>query len=127
MEALILGAHPEELVDACDAHTRFVFIHPFMDGNGRLARTLAALVLQRFGLPAPMVPRSARATYMSAVSSATGAERNYAPLAEMLAEAVRRSLACLVKLAAPASGALAHAEHTAAALRRGDCTLSVAV
>lgn len=27
---------------ACDAHTRFVHIHPFSDGNGRLARILSA-------------------------------------------------------------------------------------
>ena len=82
---------------ACDAHTRFVFVHPFSDGNGRLARTLAALVLRHFELPAPMIPRILRAEYMSAVSSAT-ADKSYSQLATIFAAAVRRSLACQVQL-----------------------------
>jgi hypothetical protein len=104
---------------ACDAHTRFVFVHPFADGNGRLARTLAALVLQRYGLPAPMVPRSARADYMAAVSSAT-IDRTYAPLAAIHAAAVRRSLGCLVEI----GGGAHNDEALAAALARADCALS---
>ena len=117
---------------ACDAHTRYVFVHPFADGNGRLARTLSALVLQRLGLPAAMVPRSQRAEYMAAVSAAT-ARRDYAPLAAMHAEAVRRSLACLVRLARlappePATGAAAASVAAVeAALARSDCELGAGV
>ena len=108
---------------ACDAHTRYVFVHPFADGNGRLARTLSALVLQRLGLPAAMVPRFLRAEYMAAVSAAT-VRRDYAPLAAMHGAAVRRSLGCLVQLAgadgARDDGALG------AALGRSDCLLGAA-
>ena len=82
---------------ACDAHTRFVFVHPFSDGNGRLARTLAGLVLQRAGLPAPMFTREARTEYMAAVSAAT-MDLDYAPLAALHAAAVRRALACQILL-----------------------------
>jgi hypothetical protein len=82
---------------ACNAHTRFVYIHPFADGNGRTARTLSALALQHSGLPAPMIPRQRRSEYMAAVSSATMA-RDYAPLALMHAQAVHRSLSCLAEL-----------------------------
>ena len=131
---------------ACDAHTRYVFVHPFSDGNGRLARTLSALVLQRLGLPAAMVPRSLRAEYMAAVSAAT-VRRDYAPLAAIHAAAVRRSLACLVRLSRaaaeapaplpPASAAGVGADATVgaaavdaaavdAALQRGDCELGAA-
>jgi hypothetical protein len=120
---------------ACDAHTRFVFIHPFADGNGRTARTLAGLVLQRVGLPAPMIPRELRAEYMAAVSGATGTSRSYAPLALLHAQAVRRSLACQLALARmepeAAAAAAAAAPPTdagaaaalAAALERSDCAL----
>jgi hypothetical protein len=118
---------------ACDAHTRYVFVHPFIDGNGRLARTLSALVLQRLGLPAAMVPRSLRAEYMAAVSAAT-VRRDYAPLAAIHAAAVRRSLTCLLRLARaaealpplpPASAASVTVDAAAvnAALHRGDCEL----
>ena len=120
---------------ACDAHTRFVFIHPFADGNGRLSRTLAGLVLQRAALPAPMIPREQRAEYMASVSGATGTTRNYAPLALLHAQAVRRSLACLLALsrlepvvaplaAAPApSTEVSAAAALAEALERSECVL----
>ena len=120
-----------ELALACDAHTRFVFIHPFADGNGRLARMLAGLVLQRAGLPTPMLVREQRAEYMAAVASATGA-RNYAPLALLHAKAVRRSLACQLLLvreaAAPAASLAVEADTAAAAvlaaiLERSDSAL----
>ena len=119
---------------ACDAHTRFVFIHPFADGNGRLARTLAGLVLQCAALPAPMIPRELRAEYMAAVSGATGTTRDYAPLALLHAQAVRRSLACqlaLARLESKATAAESAAQPTTAgvytalaeALERSDCAL----
>jgi hypothetical protein len=92
------NALERQLTLACDAHTRFVFVHPFSDGNGRLARTLAGLVLQRAGLPAPMFTREARTEYMAAVAAAT-LDRHYAPLAALHAAAVRRALACQILLA----------------------------
>ena len=104
---------------ACDAHTRFVFVHPFTDGNGRTARTLAGLVLQNFGLPGPMFTREQRSEYMAAVSAATGTGREYAPLAALHAAAVRRSLACQIAL----SEAAVSDPADVAALERGDCTL----
>ena len=118
---------------ACDAHTRYVFVHPFADGNGRLARTLSGLVLQRVGLPAPMIPRELRAEYMAAVSGATGTPRDYAPLALLHAQAVRRSLSCQLALArlqleAEALPTAADADAAIAeAFLRGDCALRLAV
>jgi len=108
---------------ACNAHTRFVFIHPFMDGNGRTARTLSALVLQHGGLPAPMIPRQRRSEYMAAVSSATMA-RDYAPLALMHAQAVRHSLSCLAELLwgqGGGGGGAGLAAEQAMAARGGGC------
>lgn len=76
---------------ACDAHMRFVHIHPFADGNGRLARTVSGLVLQRLGLPAPLFSRDARAEYMAAVARAAN-DRYYYDICDMHARAVLRSL-----------------------------------
>ena len=109
---------------ACDAHTRFVFVHPFADGNGRLARTLSGLVLQYFGLPAPMIPRALRSDYMAAVSRATQ-HRDASVLAAMHAAAVRRSLGCLIQLSDErASAGIDEGDSSplTRALLRADCT-----
>ena len=47
-EHLEKGVPPE--VEAAWLHHRFTQIHPFQDGNGRMARTLASLVFLRAGL-----------------------------------------------------------------------------
>lgn len=40
----------DPLIQALALHYHFAAMHPFMDGNGRTARALEALVLQRAGL-----------------------------------------------------------------------------
>lgn len=45
------GAPP--MVRAAMAHLNFVMVHPFRDGNGRMARVLQSLVLAREGILAP--------------------------------------------------------------------------
>ena len=46
------GVHPV-MVRAAMAHLNLVMIHPFSDGNGRMARCLQSLVLAREGIVAP--------------------------------------------------------------------------
>jgi len=49
-------------------HHRFVRIHPFSDGNGRVARTLASLVLMKSGLPPLIIRRDEdRESYLDAL------------------------------------------------------------
>ena len=47
------GSDVPPLVRAAMAHLNLVLIHPFKDGNGRMARCLQALVLAREGLVSP--------------------------------------------------------------------------
>ena len=47
------GEDPHRMVRAAMAHLNLVMIHPFSDGNGRMARCLQTLVLARGGLLAP--------------------------------------------------------------------------
>lgn len=47
------GVPPNVLVRAAMAHLNLVMIHPFKDGNGRMARCVQALVLAREGVLAP--------------------------------------------------------------------------
>ncbi|MBO4334834.1 MAG: Fic family protein [Desulfovibrio sp.] len=46
------------------AHLSFVSIHPFFDGNGRMARLLANFPLLRNGFPPIIIPRSERQSYL---------------------------------------------------------------
>jgi len=50
------------------AHMGFVHIHPFFDGNGRLARLLANLPLLASGLPPIVIAREARQPYLKCLS-----------------------------------------------------------
>jgi Fic family protein len=45
--------HEQMFVRAAMAHLNLVMIHPFKDGNGRMARALQTLVLARYGVLAP--------------------------------------------------------------------------
>jgi len=64
---------------ALDAHLRLVSIHPFSDGNGRVARLLMNLLLLRAGYPPVSVRPEDRAAYLDAVEQAqlTGDDQNY--------------------------------------------------
>lgn len=60
--------HPLEL--AALVHQKFVFIHPFVDGNGRVARLLMNLILLRFGYPITIIPPILRLEYIAALEKA---------------------------------------------------------
>ena len=51
-------------------HHRFTQIHPFQDGNGRVARTLATFVFLKSGLFPLVIRSSDRETYISALEEA---------------------------------------------------------
>jgi Fic family protein len=57
--------HPVELAAA--VHLRFVTIHPFADGNGRLSRLLMNFVLQKHGFPLLNIPYENRRSYYNAL------------------------------------------------------------
>lgn len=51
-------------------HHRFILIHPFDDGNGRIARLLLNYVLMRLGYPPLVIKNKDRKTYFSALQKA---------------------------------------------------------
>ncbi|KAJ4458931.1 putative cell filamentation protein Fic [Paratrimastix pyriformis] len=51
------------------AHLRFVTIHPFTDGNGRMARIILNLVLMRNGLLPIIIDPAIRSAYMAAIQN----------------------------------------------------------
>ena len=75
------GVAPE--VEAAWLHHRFTQIHPFQDGNGRIARALATLVFVREGWFPLVVRDRDRARYIDALEAADAG--NLADLAEYFA------------------------------------------
>lgn len=61
-------------VKAAWIHHRFTQIHPFQDGNGRVARALATLVFLRAGLFPLVIRESDRKEYIDALESADAGE-----------------------------------------------------
>jgi Fic family protein len=54
LSAQLNGHCGERVIQAAMAHLNLVMIHPFRDGNGRMARCLQSLVLARGGVLAPV-------------------------------------------------------------------------
>ncbi|MDB8550934.1 Fic family protein [Turicibacter sanguinis] len=81
--------HPVKL--AALFHFKYVYIYPFIDGNGRSARLLMNLILLRNGYPLTVIRNTDRVDYMSALEkvSTTG---NTDDFVEFVAQAVDRSL-----------------------------------
>lgn len=55
---------------AAQVHRDFVFIHPFIDGNGRVARLLTNLVLLQTGYLIAIIPPITRTEYISSLEKA---------------------------------------------------------
>lgn len=65
------GEHP--VILAAAFHYRFVRIHPFDDGNGRMARLLMNLILLRHGYTIAIVPIDSRDRYIQCLEQADAA------------------------------------------------------
>lgn len=63
-----IGVAPE--VEVVWFHHRFTQIHPFQDGNGRIARALASLILLRAGYFPLLITRDQRNDYITACEEA---------------------------------------------------------
>lgn len=87
--------HPSVL--AAFVHHRFVAIHPFDDGNGRLARILMNLIMMKNGYPPAIIKLKERTDYYAALNQAD--KNEYVPIIEFVAEAVSESMNLYLKAA----------------------------
>ncbi|MFA5634954.1 MAG: Fic family protein [Anaerovoracaceae bacterium] len=78
--------HPVEF--AAQLHKRFVFIHPFIDGNGRLARLLMNTSLIQDGYMPAVIAPVLRQEYISLLERA---HRDDRPFVDFIAERVLES------------------------------------
>ena len=85
-ELLEREEHPA--VRAVLGHYIFVFIHPYMDGNGRLGRFVMNAMLASGGYPWTVIKMEMRNQYFDALNQASG-KGNIMPFAQFLGELVR--------------------------------------
>ena len=83
------GEHP--IVVAATFHYRFVQIHPFDDGNGRMARLLMNLILMKHGYTIAMVQRDGRDRYIAEIEQVQATE-DLSGFIAYIAECCRYSL-----------------------------------
>ncbi|NRF37404.1 Fic family protein [Pedobacter foliorum] len=88
----LLENEPEASVRAILGHFVFVFIHPYMDGNGRMGRFLMNVMLASGGYPWTVIPVEKRAEYMKALEQAS-AEQDISTFSQFMAYLVKEGLA----------------------------------
>lgn len=71
-------------------HHRFVWIHPFFDGNGRTGRLLMNLVLLKAGYPPSIILKNDRKKYYSALNLANNGD--FGKITLMVLQGLERSL-----------------------------------
>ena len=76
-----------------ETHVELVLIHPFREGNGRVARILSTLMALQAGLPLldfGLIAGEKKEAYFAAVQA--GLDRNYKPMERLFSEIIERSL-----------------------------------
>lgn len=79
--------HPVEY--SAMVHAKFVNIHPFIDGNGRVARLLMNLALLQAGYNITIIPPVVRADYIRTIQETN--HNNFVPFINLISEMVLES------------------------------------
>jgi len=87
----LLREEEEPPVRVVLGHFVFVYIHPYMDGNGRMGRFLMNVMLAAGGYPWTVLPVEERNEYMAALAAAS-VEQNIKQFAAFLARPVQARL-----------------------------------
>lgn len=87
-----LQLHPVEY--AALAHYKLVYVHPFVDGNGRTSRLLMNLVLMQASYPPITIRKEQRAEYYAALDTAN--EGDVRPFIRFIAKCTEMTLDTLL-------------------------------
>lgn len=99
-------------------HHRFTQIHPYQDGNGRLARALTTLILLRSSLLPVVIDRDHRSEYIRSLEAADNG--NLAALAVLFARLVREAILEAVSIEEDAKARTEHSLSHAVILSLSD-------
>jgi cell filamentation protein len=84
-----------EIVRAlAETHVELVLIHPFREGNGRLARILSTMMALQAGLPLldfSLIAGVKKEAYFAAIQA--GMDKNYQPMEKLFAGIIEKSVA----------------------------------
>ena len=75
-----------------ETHVELVLIHPFRDGNGRVARALSTLMALQAGLPLldfSVIAGKSKNAYIAAIQA--GLDKHYVPMEALLGEIIEQS------------------------------------
>jgi fido (protein-threonine AMPylation protein) len=86
----LIESEPSAAVRAVLGHWLFGYIHPYPDGNGRIARFLMNAMLASGGYPWTVIRLEDRGAYLGALEHASVAS-DIRPFAKFVAESMRRS------------------------------------
>jgi len=87
----LLKEESEPSVRVVLGHFMFVYIHPYMDGNGRMGRFLMNVMLAAGGYPWTIIPIEKRDEYMAALESGS-VDQDITPFAAFLGSLLSESL-----------------------------------
>jgi Fic family protein len=87
----MLTQEAEPSVRVVLGHFIFVYVHPYMDGNGRIGRFLMNVMLAAGGYPWTVVPLERRDAYMVALEEAS-VRQNIVTFADFLGQLVKEEL-----------------------------------
>jgi hypothetical protein len=87
----LLKDEEEPAVRAVLGHFFFVYIHPYIDGNGRVGRFLMNVMLASGGYPWTVIPLETRNDYMTTLEEAS-VRKNIEPFSRFLAGFVQKGI-----------------------------------
>ena len=79
-----------QIIKSAIFHHRFVWIHPFFDGNGRTARLMFNLILMKDGYPPAIILKNDRKKYYDALNKCN--DGDYSKLVLLIFQALERSI-----------------------------------